>query len=148
MRDGSGKTSHTRQNMSGGNRAAFFLPPQARPCSTATIENTSERNNQINAIAFMPYIKKERRDAILSGAEPQDAGELNFAITITVDKYLENKGDLRYAHLNEAVGALECAKLELYRRVAVPYEDEKIKQSGDVYRSNKGMGRAPTPGTQ
>jgi hypothetical protein len=96
----------------------------------------------------MPYIKKERRDAILSGVEPQDAGELNFAITTMVDKYLQTKGDLRYAHLNEAVGALECAKLELYRRVAGPYEDEKIKEFGDVYRSNKGAHRSPTPAGQ
>jgi hypothetical protein len=86
----------------------------------------------------MPYIKKERRDAIASGDAPQDAGELNFALTTIVDKYLQNKGNLRYAHINEVVGALECAKLELYRRVAAPYEDEKIKESGDVYRSNKG----------
>jgi hypothetical protein len=96
----------------------------------------------------MPYIKIERRDAILSGAEPQDAGELNFAITTMVDKYVQNKGDLRYAHLNEAVGALECAKLELYRRVAGPYEDEKIKESGDVYGCNKGAHRSPTPAAQ
>jgi hypothetical protein len=85
----------------------------------------------------MPYIKKERRDAIVSGDAPQDAGELNFALTTMVDKYLQNRGDLRYAHINEAVGALECAKLELYRRVAAPYEDEKMKESGDVYRSKE-----------
>jgi hypothetical protein len=54
-----------------------------------------------------------------------------------VDKYLQSRGDLRYAHINEAVGALECAKLELYRRVAAPYEDEKMKESGDVYSSIK-----------
>lgn len=84
----------------------------------------------------MPYIKQERRQAIQSGAEPQDAGELNFAITIVVDKYLQNKGGLRYAHINEVVGAMECAKLELYRRIAVPYEDQKIKESGDVYKSS------------
>jgi hypothetical protein len=85
----------------------------------------------------MPYIKQERRDAIASGDEPKDAGELNFVLTSVVDKYLENKG-LRYAHINEVVGALECAKLELYRRIAVPYEDQKIKESGDVYRSSVG----------
>ena len=85
----------------------------------------------------MPYIKQERRDAIASGDAPKDAGELNFALTSIVDKYLQNKG-LRYAHINEVVGALECAKLELYRRIAVPYEDEKMKESGDVYRSNVG----------
>jgi hypothetical protein len=83
----------------------------------------------------MPYIKKERRNAIMSGDEPRDPGELNFALTIIVDKYLQNRGGLRYAHINEAVGALECAKLELYRRVAAPYEDQKMKESGDVYRS-------------
>ena len=82
----------------------------------------------------MPYIKQERRDAILGGAKPQDAGELNFAITVLVDNYLRDKGELRYAHLNEVVGALDCAKLELYRRVAAPYEDKKIVEAGDVYR--------------
>ena len=45
----------------------------------------------------------------------------------------KDAGRTRYAHLNEAIGVLECAKLELYRRVAAPYEDEKIAESGDVY---------------
>jgi hypothetical protein len=85
----------------------------------------------------MPYIKPERRKAILAGAKPQDPGELNFAITALVDRYLEDKGGIRYAHLNEVIGAIDCAKLELYRRVAAPYEDEKIAENGDVYRSNK-----------
>ena len=93
----------------------------------------------------MPYIRQERRDAILAGAKPQDAGELNFAISVLVDNYLKDKG-IKYAHLNEVIGALDCAKLELYRRVAAPYEDEKIKQNGDVYRSNeKSSGAAPPP---
>ena len=70
----------------------------------------------------------------MSGDAPRDAGELNFALTNIVDKYLQNKGGLRYAHINEAVGALECAKLELYRRVAAPYEEQKMKESGDVYQ--------------
>jgi uncharacterized protein DUF6899 len=83
----------------------------------------------------MPYIKQERREAILAGAKPQDAGELNFAITTLVDDYLKGKGDIRYAHLNEVIGALDCAKLELYRRVAAPYEDKKREESGDVYKS-------------
>ena len=85
----------------------------------------------------MPYIKPTRRKAILAGAKPQDPGELNFAITALVDRYLEDKGEIRYAHLNEVIGAIDCAKLELYRRVAAPYEDKKIAENGDVYRSNK-----------
>ena len=66
----------------------------------------------------------------MSGDEPRDAGELNFALTTIVDKYLQNRGGLRYAHINEVVGALECAKLELYRRVAAPYEDQKDEGIG------------------
>ena len=38
-----------------------------------------------------------------------------------------------YVKLNELIGVLECAKLELYRRVASPYEDEKVESNGDVY---------------
>lgn len=83
----------------------------------------------------MPYIKQDRRDAIRAGAKPLDAGELNFAISALVDAYLKDKGPIRYANLNEVVGALDCAKLELYRRVAVPYEDQKIDENGDVYES-------------
>lgn len=85
----------------------------------------------------MPYINQDRRDAIRSGENPQNAGELNYAITIVVDQYLKDKGGIRYAHLNEVVGAMECAKLELYRRLAVPYEDQKISEAGDVYESNQ-----------
>jgi hypothetical protein len=81
----------------------------------------------------MPYINQQRREAIVAGAKPQDAGELNYAITHIVDSYLAEKGGIRYAYLNEVIGAIECAKLELYRRVAAPYEDTKIKEAGDVY---------------
>jgi len=31
------------------------------------------------------------------------------------------------------MGALEGAKLELYRRKVAIYEEEKIKENGDVY---------------
>ncbi len=82
----------------------------------------------------MPYINQEARDRLGAGGEPADAGELNYAITRLVDAYIVRKG-LRYANINEAIGALECAKLELYRRVAAPYEDGKIAESGDVYRT-------------
>ena len=89
----------------------------------------------------MPYIKSERRKAILAGAKPQDPGELNFAVTALVDRYLEDKGGIRYSHLNEVIGALDCAKLELYRRIAAPYEDAKIVENGDDYGSNKNLAK-------
>ena len=85
----------------------------------------------------MPYITVEARARLNQGGKPETAGELNYAITRLVDDYLIQKGSIRYAHLNEVIGVLECAKLELYRRVAVPYEDKKLSETGDVYRSPK-----------
>ena len=82
----------------------------------------------------MPYILDPiRRQQLEDGrAQPQNGGELNFLIAITIDKFLLRKG-ITYAHLNEAIGALECSKLEVYRRLAAPYEDVKAVQNGDVF---------------
>ena len=80
----------------------------------------------------MPYIPGERRFEAVD--KPEGAGELNFAITHLVDDYIaRHPSGLRYHVLNEAMGALECAKLELYRRIAAPYEDKAIVKNGDVY---------------
>ena len=81
----------------------------------------------------MPYVTQEDRKRLDAGERPQGAGELNYVITRILDEYLAAKGGLRYAHLNEVVGVLECAKLEIYRRLAGPYEDRKIAENGDVY---------------
>jgi len=60
-------------------------------------------------------------------------GDLNYTITRAIDAYLGRKG-INYA-LNEVIGVLECAKLELYRRIVAGYEDKKIAdpENGDVY---------------
>ena len=87
----------------------------------------------------MPYIKTEKRVkydkalhelvGILKSLPPEEVdGELNYVVT----KILKGVYPLRYFHINKAVGVLECIKLEFYRRVAAPYEDLKIKESGDV----------------
>lgn len=85
----------------------------------------------------MPYITADARARLDKGGKPETPGELNYAITRLVDDYLIQRGGIRYAHLNEVIGALECVKLELYRRVAAPYEDQKLNETGDVYRSSK-----------
>lgn len=87
----------------------------------------------------MPYIKSEKRKKyekvlrelvdILKTLPPEEVdGELNYVVT----KILKEVYPLRYFHINKAIGVLECIKLEFYRRVAAPYEDLKIKESGDV----------------
>ena len=81
----------------------------------------------------MPYIPKVRRSAIeVLGETPTTAGELNFVLTRLVLRYLRLKGK-SYATFNDIVGALEQAKDEFQRRVVHPYEDQKIKENGDVY---------------
>lgn len=89
----------------------------------------------------MPYIKKERRVELVDfkrlgvdvkSREIDDPGELNFVITTILCDYL-NKYGLSYATINDIVGALECTKQEFYRRIAIPYEDEKKRENGDVY---------------
>lgn len=80
----------------------------------------------------MPYIKREARLEIdLDNRIPATAGELNYAITRLVHEYMRTWGE-DYQNYNDCIGALEGAKLELYRRRVAPYEDEKIKSNGDV----------------
>ena len=82
----------------------------------------------------MPYIPEIDRPHLVKGTfTPRTAGELNFLLTYLCDNYLKN--DLNYNKINEVIGVLECCKLELYRRIAAPYEDTKIVENGDVYKT-------------
>jgi len=86
----------------------------------------------------MPYIKKDDRlkfENILNefGVLVKDmkAGDLNYIITMMSHRYIGAHG-MSYGTINEVMGVLECAKLELYRRKAAPYEDAKADENGDV----------------
>ena len=84
----------------------------------------------------MPYIKPEDREkfnesAVKIGSLADCAGDLNYAITVIAHTYLKKKG-IRYANINEVVGALECCKLEVYRAIAAPYESDKVVENGPV----------------
>jgi len=96
----------------------------------------------------MPYIKQQDRKRfthspqklgphssvdLLAETSKQcsNAGDLNYAFTVISQAYLREQG-LNYQHINDVVGALEGCKMELYRRVAAPYEDDKIAENGDV----------------
>ena len=87
----------------------------------------------------MPYIKPTGREALddllgraLNALEGASKGELNYFITQLVLGRLDDRG-ITYDELNDAVGVIECVKLELYRRVVAPYEDKKRDENGDVY---------------
>ncbi len=84
----------------------------------------------------MPYITDKRRRELAGDVSACERivnpGELNYIITLLVRDYVDRKG-LSYQHINDVLGALEGAKLEFYRRVAAPYENEKLQANGDVY---------------
>lgn len=87
----------------------------------------------------MPYIEQDKRPEIDEAVDPlieklkalpeedQD-GSLNYAVT----KILKQVYPTKYYHLNRALGVLTAIKEEFYRRVVAPYEDEKVKENGDV----------------
>lgn len=83
----------------------------------------------------MPYIQKTDRwyrwDIEDANSYPRTAGELNYLLTLILHQYYKDGGN--YQAINDILGALEGAKLEFYRRIAAPYEDQKCFDNGDVY---------------
>ena len=83
----------------------------------------------------MPYLReKQRREQLDSGGGADNGAELHYQFCRMADAYLHRFG-LTYANINEVIGAIECAKLEIYRRVAAPYEDQKAVANGDVFHA-------------
>lgn len=87
----------------------------------------------------MPYIPQNDRENIEDDLysdginfTPCNAGELNYVVSTLINNYLIENG-LNYANLNDMVGALECAKMELNRVIIGPYESKKIKENGQAY---------------
>ena len=88
----------------------------------------------------MPYIPQEERKELdeLSKAlvtqlrNGNFRGRLNYFISSVAQGLIEANGT-SYSFINDFIGVLECAKLELYRRVATPYEEKKKEENGDVY---------------
>lgn len=92
----------------------------------------------------MPYIDQEARafikpligpivEAFITKAEPGiTAGELNYIFTRLAGAFLTQEGK-SYASMNAVLGVFEAAKLEFYRRVVAPYENEKRHTNGEVY---------------
>ena len=79
----------------------------------------------------MPYIKEADRQSVEQGWV-DTPGALAFVLTAAVDRYLAGK-ELCYEDYNEVIGVLESVKLEYYRRILAPYEDDKRYENGDVY---------------
>jgi hypothetical protein len=85
----------------------------------------------------MPYISSSQKEKIDRGlvashlSEFKDAGGLNYAIHKLIAEYLSQNKE-SYQTYNDIIGALECVKMEIYRRKIGVYEEVKIVQNGDV----------------
>lgn len=83
----------------------------------------------------MPYIEPALRlkyMAIRQGFQALGnlpAGDANYILT----QFIRTFPKSRYEELERIIGRLELVKLEYWRRVVVPYEDEKCRSNGDVY---------------
>ena len=79
----------------------------------------------------MPYIKNERKKRLVNPSEvPKNTGELTYLLFDQCLDYMYIYGR-KFQTLAEILGALEAAKIEFYRRIVAPYEDEKIAENGD-----------------
>jgi len=95
----------------------------------------------------MPYIKPEDRkkydeliDTIVRKLTEENlfderkplysVGEINYVISTVCNRILNLQRG--YQTANDLIGVLECIKLELYRRPVSDYENEKIKENGDI----------------
>jgi hypothetical protein len=88
----------------------------------------------------MPYIKQEERkkyERVLSDLvhlleeipEENRDGHINYIVTVLLKRLYRPP---TYRKYNRVIGVLECIKLEFYRRIVGHYEDEKIRENGDV----------------
>ena len=88
----------------------------------------------------MPYISRSDREELdlvvgsalrtLERKSFEDSlGDLNYLISRIISSHM---GKVSYGKIAMATGVLENVKQEFYRRLAAPYEDQKISQNGDI----------------
>ena len=87
----------------------------------------------------MPYIKLEERakwnefskdicEIIEKTPVEKKEGQLNYLFT----KILKGAYPPSYFNYNRVIGLLECVKQEFYRKDVSKYEEEKIKENGEI----------------
>lgn len=92
----------------------------------------------------MPYIPEDQREELdlyidllhqrlelLMNDGASTEGMLNYLFTRLLRKTYGNNPD-SYKDINDSIGVLSCCLMEHYRRFAVPYEEQKRFDNGDV----------------
>jgi hypothetical protein len=85
-----------------------------------------------------PYIAQARREdyfpflEFIKELRIDNSGEFNYIISQLAMIYVEQHG-INYRIYNEIIGAIECAKQEIYVRLVSPLEKKKREENGDVF---------------
>ncbi len=89
----------------------------------------------------MPYIRSKKRadldleiDNLIERMRKVFVvkGDVNYAITRIVLGALRPDDGWSYTTLSEAIGVLRDSEVEIRRRLLDPYENQAIRQNGDV----------------
>jgi len=84
----------------------------------------------------MPYIRKEERESPIikpiEGVCPASAGQLGYCIAKLIDNFLVYQTH-SFETFAKVKGTLELVLDDWQRRFVNGYEDEKLKENGDVY---------------
>jgi hypothetical protein len=82
----------------------------------------------------MPYIKQEEREkldkivGLMHDADIVANGDLNYLLYAYCKRHVKPS----YNSYKNFIGELNQCATEIERRILAPYEDEKIKENGDV----------------
>jgi len=85
----------------------------------------------------MPYIPQEERDHFKQHnldwimADADTDGKFNYVFSTMIRAWCDME-DHSYSTYARVLGNLDAIKLEFYRTVVAPYEDEKRKLNGDI----------------
>ena len=72
----------------------------------------------------------EEIDSLIDKLETAPVGDVNFVVSSIIWGLWRRNPC--YDVGNKLIGALECVKLEFYRRMVVPYEVNKEVENGDL----------------
>lgn len=85
----------------------------------------------------MPHIDKKSKmtlqpmlEAIPIGSE----GELAYAVTMLMQRFCLNRLPLSFGTINACIGAVRLAADHFSDRILEPYEKQKARENGDVYK--------------
>jgi hypothetical protein len=80
----------------------------------------------------MPYIERNEKEMLAAGGAISNPGNLNYMISTLLIRYWK-ASPRNYQAINDILGAADGAKMEFYRRIAIPYEQLKREANGDIY---------------